>query len=115
MRELDPDFRARARAWLDRASETPAHEMAARARGGFGAPNRRRRGRTFQLAWGVLAASVIFVAAVVLSSDRARNPPAPRYDSVLARPRAPIPRLVVVELRSGTRLFVDLAAGRSTS
>jgi hypothetical protein len=117
--DLEAEFRERVRAWAERPPRRTALDVASRARATAAAHGAHRRLVSAPLAW---AAAGLAVALVSLALSRAAEPSgdaAPqRIHVVRAPPTAAAPaasRLVVVELRSGSRLYVDLAAGRRSS
>lgn len=112
MTRLDPAFRARAREWAARPPRRSAAEAAARARAAGRRSSTRwpRRLALAALAAGAAAAFVVARPAVPPPD----LPPSPRQ----ARSEPAASRQLVVELASGTRLYVVLpstAAARRSS
>ena len=100
MKELDPQFRARAREWADRSPRRSAAEAARRARTASRAPGHSPARRL------ALAALAVGLVALVGPTD-GRDELAAARPAAVAAP-APAPRLIVIELASGTRLYVAL-------
>ena len=98
----------RARAWADRAPTVDEAEAVRRLRGAERAESNAYRARRW--AWILLGAAATVLLALVA---RQRTPPEPALPrAVEGRTAHPQPvaasRLVVVELSSGTRLYVAL-------
>jgi hypothetical protein len=111
MNALPPDLRERLRAWTDRPPRLDAAIAGARARAG--ASQRRPTARRLALAVSLGAALVAVALLVTARGDRPAQPP-----PIASRTPPPVEsRLVVIELSSGTPLYVVLpppAARRSS-
>jgi hypothetical protein len=106
MKPLPEEFRSRATAWGDRRPTRPAAEVAARAR----AARVARDGRLAIVPRAVLAGAAL-AALLMVALARPRSPSSA---PVVAEAQPPA-RLVVIELRSGSRLYVDLRSATSRS
>ena len=104
MKEIDLQFRARARAWADRPPRRSAAEAARRARTASRAPSHSPARR---LALAALAVGLVALAVALVGPTDGRDELAAARPAAVAAP-APAPRLIVIELASGTRLYVAL-------
>ena len=109
----EPEFRERLREWASRPPRRPAHEVAGRARA-----TAARHRAVAPLVWAAAALAVVLGSLALLrSAERIPGTAPAGTDAVPTVPNAApaAARFVVVELRSGSRLYVDLATARRTS
>jgi hypothetical protein len=104
VKEIDLQFRARAHAWADRPPRRSAAAAARRARTASRVPSRSPARR---LALAAVAVGLVALGVALLAPSGGGDDLAAARPATVAAP-APEPRLIVIELASGTRLYVAL-------